>query len=167
MLVPCHTAPSLPPSLCLSLSGRAVTFVALGNGVPDLSSNIAAISSGQVLLSAGALTGSAMFVQCIVASELLALAGPSGIKCGGAMLRDVGVYTMAISSVLITFSLGYVRHDAAVAGGGGGGGRGRCKCVCVWGGCCCAPGRWQLLLPLPRKEAPTHLLLPPLPSRVT
>ena len=35
----------------------AVTFVALGNGAPDLSSNINAIRSGNVLLSAGALTG--------------------------------------------------------------------------------------------------------------
>jgi hypothetical protein len=41
----------------------AVTFVALGNGAPDLSANIAAISAGEVTLSAGALTGAAMFVQ--------------------------------------------------------------------------------------------------------
>jgi Ca2+/Na+ antiporter len=34
-----------------------VTFVAIGNGAPDLSSNINAIKSGNVLLSAGALTG--------------------------------------------------------------------------------------------------------------
>jgi hypothetical protein len=41
----------------------AVTFVALGNGAPDLSANIAAISAGEVVLSAGAFTGAAMFVQ--------------------------------------------------------------------------------------------------------
>lgn len=44
----------------------AVTFVALGNGAPDLSANIAAISSGEITLSAGALTGAAMFVQVLV-----------------------------------------------------------------------------------------------------
>ena len=54
----------LAPSAC------AVTFVALGNGAPDLSANIAAIQSGQVLLSAGGITGAAMFVQCIVAAEV-------------------------------------------------------------------------------------------------
>jgi len=47
-----------------------VTFVALGNGAPDLSANIAAIQSGEVLLSAGGITGAAMFVQCIVAAEV-------------------------------------------------------------------------------------------------
>ncbi|KAF8061302.1 BUB3.2 [Scenedesmus sp. PABB004] len=83
-----------------------VTFVALGNGAPDLSANVAAISAGEVVLSAGALTGAAMFVQCIVAAELIALAGPDGIKCGGAMLRDVGVYCLAITSVLLAFALG-------------------------------------------------------------
>lgn len=47
-------------------------------------------------------------MQCIVAAELVALAGPSGIKCGGAMLRDVGVYCLAIFSVLLAFALGQV-----------------------------------------------------------
>eukprot|EP00983_Pelagomonas_calceolata_P029356 919412-Pelagomonas_calceolata.AAC.4 len=47
-----------------------VTFVAMGNGAPDLSANISAIRSGQVALSAGAFTGAAMFVQCVVASEV-------------------------------------------------------------------------------------------------
>lgn len=146
----------------------AVTFVALGNGAPDLSANIAAISAGEVTLSAGAFTGAAMFVQvrmirgwcgwrqscialsnfqaadgnrsshspntsssaatnmcacaaaaaaacgmlqCVVAAELVGLAGDNGIKCGGAMLRDVGVYCLAIMSVLLAFSLGQVRSE--------------------------------------------------------
>jgi hypothetical protein len=48
---------------CCCVCAAAVTFVALGNGAPDLSANIAAISAGEVVLSAGALTGAAMFVQ--------------------------------------------------------------------------------------------------------
>lgn len=48
-------------------------------------------------------------MQCIVAAELLGLAGDAGIKCGGAMLRDVGVYCLAIFSVLVAFTLGQVR----------------------------------------------------------
>ena len=39
-----------------------VTFVAIGNGAPDLSANISAIRSGSVLLSAGALTGECVHV---------------------------------------------------------------------------------------------------------
>jgi hypothetical protein len=48
---------------CACCRACAVTFVALGNGAPDLSANIAAISAGEVVLSAGAFTGAAMFVQ--------------------------------------------------------------------------------------------------------
>eukprot|EP00201_Polytomella_parva_P023357 CAMPEP_0175047002 /NCGR_PEP_ID=MMETSP0052_2-20121109/5350_1 /TAXON_ID=51329 ORGANISM="Polytomella parva, Strain SAG 63-3" /NCGR_SAMPLE_ID=MMETSP0052_2 /ASSEMBLY_ACC=CAM_ASM_000194 /LENGTH=2024 /DNA_ID=CAMNT_0016310823 /DNA_START=425 /DNA_END=6497 /DNA_ORIENTATION=+ len=48
-----------------------VTFVAIGNGAADLSSNAAALRSGNVQLAMGALTGAAMFVQCIVAGEVL------------------------------------------------------------------------------------------------
>lgn len=54
----------------LCATTHAVTFVAIGNGAPDLSANISAIRSGQVALSAGAFTGAAMFVQCVVASEV-------------------------------------------------------------------------------------------------
>ncbi len=97
---------SLVGSDCVHAACPAVTFVALGNGAPDLSANITAIRSGDVLLSAGALTGGAMFVQCIVAAELVAMGG--GAKCGGAMMRDVGVYSISIFSVLIAFTIGRV-----------------------------------------------------------
>lgn len=46
--------------------------------------------------------------QCIVAAELVLLGGPSGIKCGGAMVRDVAVYCLAIFSVLLAFIIGQV-----------------------------------------------------------
>lgn len=54
--------PYLPHRLMVTTVGvsfhcGAVTFVAIGNGAPDLSANISAIRNGQVLLSAGALTG--------------------------------------------------------------------------------------------------------------
>jgi len=53
-----------------------------------------------------------LLLQCVVAAELVSLAGDSGIKCGGAMLRDVGVYCIAVTSVLLAFSLGQVRSHA-------------------------------------------------------
>lgn len=43
----------MPPPL----QHNIVTFVAMGNGAPDLSANISAIRNGSVQLSAGALTG--------------------------------------------------------------------------------------------------------------
>jgi hypothetical protein len=63
--LPCRTTPLLHSLFLAAASSlcSAVTFVALGNGAPDLSANIAAISAGEVVLSAGAFTGAAMFVQ--------------------------------------------------------------------------------------------------------
>ncbi len=34
---------------------------------------------------------------------------PDGVKCAGAMTRDVAVYTVSITSVLIAFAVGKVR----------------------------------------------------------
>ncbi|KAG1672211.1 hypothetical protein FOA52_002912 [Chlamydomonas sp. UWO 241] len=81
-----------------------VTFVAMGNGAPDLSSNINAIKSGSVLLSLGALTGASMFVQCIVGSEVIRLA--HGVETRSAMLRDIGMYGMSIAGILLFFGMG-------------------------------------------------------------
>ncbi len=61
-------------NLLTTFSLRAVTFVAIGNGAPDLSANITAIRGGDVLLSAGALTGGAGQVGQV---------GPAGVECGG------------------------------------------------------------------------------------
>ncbi|KAL6749891.1 hypothetical protein V8C86DRAFT_3144484 [Haematococcus lacustris] len=83
-----------------------VTFVAMGNGAPDLSANISAIRNGQIQLSAGAFTGAAMFVQCIVASEVIRISG--GVRCQGATLRDLVSYTACISAVALAFHSGHV-----------------------------------------------------------
>ncbi|KAG2447386.1 hypothetical protein HYH02_007714 [Chlamydomonas schloesseri] len=86
-----------------------VTFVAIGNGAPDLSSNISAIRNGDWLLSTGALTGAAMFVQCVVASEVMrASRGP--VKCRGATLRDVAIYSASVLLVLASFAAGRITH---------------------------------------------------------
>jgi hypothetical protein len=55
-----------------------------------------------------------LVLQCVVAAELVAIAGDTGIKCGGAMLRDVGVYGVAVSSVLLAFALGKVSLGACL-----------------------------------------------------
>eukprot|EP00798_Chlamydomonas_sp_ICE-L_P016198 gene16197-22361_t len=73
-----------------------VTFVAMGNGAPDLSANISAIRRA------------AMFVQCVVASEVIRISG--GVNCRGATLRDVGIYGVSILGVMLTFWSGKVTH---------------------------------------------------------
>ncbi|PNW72472.1 hypothetical protein CHLRE_16g683595v5 [Chlamydomonas reinhardtii] len=86
-----------------------VTFVAIGNGAPDLSSNISAIRNGDWLLSTGALTGAAMFVQCVVAGEVMRVSG-GPVKCRGATLRDVAIYSASVLLVLASFAAGRITH---------------------------------------------------------
>lgn len=45
--------------------GLAVTFLALGNGAPDVSASVAAVHSGSVDLALGALLGGALFMQAL------------------------------------------------------------------------------------------------------
>ncbi|KAG2434264.1 hypothetical protein HXX76_007989 [Chlamydomonas incerta] len=86
-----------------------VTFVAIGNGAPDLSSNISAIRNGDWLLATGALTGAAMFVQCVVAGEVMRASG-GPVKCRGATLRDVAIYSASVALVLASFAAGRISH---------------------------------------------------------
>jgi hypothetical protein len=80
-----------------------VTFVALGNGAPDLSANIAAISAGEVVLSAGALTGAAMFVQ--VKPFAAMLGGISASEKGRKQFKSGLLHFMLfISAPSISFS---------------------------------------------------------------
>ena len=53
-----------------------------------------------------------MFVQCVVASELIRVC--NGVKCGGAMFRDASVYMLGITCVLIAFALGQVSVAAVI-----------------------------------------------------
>ena len=48
-----------------------------------------------------------MFVQCVVASEVIRISG--GAPCGGATLRDVGIYAASITGVMLCFWSGEVR----------------------------------------------------------
>ena len=48
-----------------------------------------------------------MFVQCIVGSEVIRLAEGMGVK--GAMLRDIWLYLISITGVLVFLASGKVR----------------------------------------------------------
>jgi len=98
-----HVAQSIPK---MRPRFAGVTFVAMGNGAPDLSANISAIRNGSVQLSAGAFTGAAMFVQCVVASEVIRIS--QGVKCRGATFRDVGTYTVSLLGVMAAFASGTI-----------------------------------------------------------
>ena len=76
-----------------------VTLLALGNGAPDVSSNVHLVASDAVGERAGldtalgALTGAGMFVTTCVAGMVMVIA--DGAKAKGALLRDVTAYGAA------------------------------------------------------------------------
>lgn len=80
-----------------------VTLLALGNGAPDVSSNVHLVASDALGERAGldtalgALTGAGMFVTTCVAGMVILIAG--GAKARGALLRDIAAYGVACAVV--------------------------------------------------------------------
>ena len=81
-----------------------VSLLALGNGAADVSATMNAISSdveNGYLLSLGALTGAAMFITTVVSGSVILANG--GLKCRGALVRDV--LALAITVVVVALKL--------------------------------------------------------------
>ncbi|KAK9829860.1 hypothetical protein WJX72_008316 [[Myrmecia] bisecta] len=89
-----------------------VTFLALGNGAPDLSASIAAVKAGHYHLALGGLLGGGMFVGCVVAG-LIVLAN-NGAKARGALLRDVAAYMTSVVVVALMIHSGTMTTGKAV-----------------------------------------------------
>ena len=93
-----------------------VTLLALGNGAPDASATVSAISRGGdgYKIALGALTGAGMFVGTAVAGAVM-LVG-NGAKARGALLRDVSAYGITCIVVMSVFAGGAfgVGHAAAL-----------------------------------------------------
>ncbi|GMI36126.1 hypothetical protein TeGR_g5283 [Tetraparma gracilis] len=92
------TVLSLPPRFA------GVTLLALGNGAPDVSSTVSAITgtADGYKLSFGALTGAGMFVSCAVSSVVIITA--DGVKCRGALVRDIA--SLLASLLLVCAGVG-------------------------------------------------------------
>lgn len=88
-----------------------VTLLALGNGAADVSATISAIVSDEengYKLSLGALTGAAMLVGGVVSGVVVIVA--DGVKCRGALIRDVMALFVTVIIVWIYLSGGVVTH---------------------------------------------------------
>ena len=92
-----------------------VTLLALGNGAPDVSSTIHAVSSSPegYQLALGALTGAGMFVGTCVAGCVMVVA--DGAKAQGALLRDVTAYLLSAAFVMWLIGVRKVVSLSAVA----------------------------------------------------
>ncbi|KAJ8599873.1 hypothetical protein CTAYLR_010367 [Chrysophaeum taylorii] len=77
-----------------------VTLLALGNGAPDVSSTMHAVSISRsgYRLALGALTGAGMFVGTVVAGGVMVVG--DGAKAKGALLRDVSAYLFACTIIV-------------------------------------------------------------------
>jgi solute carrier family 24 (sodium/potassium/calcium exchanger), member 6 len=76
-----------------------VTFLALGNGSPDLFSTFSAMSAGSAPLAIGELIGAATFIiACVVGA--MCIIRPFRVN-KGPFLRDVGFFTIAVLSLFV------------------------------------------------------------------
>jgi len=102
-------------SLKMGLPPRfaGVTLLALGNGAADVSATISAIVQNPEEgydMSLGALTGAGMFVGTVVAGMVIVSAG--GVKCRGALVRDVLMLMVTVTVVYVFFEKGVMGNAA-------------------------------------------------------
>ena len=90
--------------LNMSQNLAGVTFLALGNGAPDvISSIVASEDSGGIEFGIGALVGAGVFVTCIVFSSVVLFSGEVTVN-RKLFLRDIILYVISLI-ILVLFSL--------------------------------------------------------------
>lgn len=90
---------TLAQILGLDENVAGVTFLAFGNGSPDVFSTFSAMKAGSGGLAVGELLGAASFiVSCVVGS--MCIIKPFQVE-RGPFLRDVGFFTVAVLLVLV------------------------------------------------------------------
>ncbi|KAF9267698.1 hypothetical protein L218DRAFT_919280 [Marasmius fiardii PR-910] len=90
-----------------------VTFLAFGNGSPDLFSTFSAMHAGSGSLAIGELLGAASFiVSCVVGS--ICIIKPFQVN-PKPFLRDVGFFTVAVTMLLVILWDGHIRPWEAAA----------------------------------------------------
>ena len=91
----CPNLATLAQSLRLSESMAGVTFLALGNGSPDLFSTFAAMRVGSGSLAIGELIGAAFFITSVVAGSM-AIVNPFKVS-RKSFLRDAIFFSGAVA----------------------------------------------------------------------
>ncbi|KAL4811548.1 Sodium/calcium exchanger protein-domain-containing protein [Aspergillus unguis] len=100
----CIDLSSLASFLGLSESLTGVTFLAFGNGSPDVFSTFAAMRSNSGSLAIGELIGAAGFITSVVAGSM-ALVRPFKVA-RRSFVRDVGYFVVAISFSMVLLADG-------------------------------------------------------------
>ncbi|EYE93291.1 sodium/calcium exchanger protein [Aspergillus ruber CBS 135680] len=95
----CINLSTLASILGLSESLTGVTFLAFGNGSPDVFSTFAAMKSNSGSLAVGELIGAATFITSVVAGSM-ALVRPFKVA-RRSFVRDVGYFIIAVSFSMV------------------------------------------------------------------
>lgn len=109
----CPNLSAISSTLSLTHNVAGVTFLALGNGAPDVFSAMAAFSHPQTAgLAIGALFGAGIFVTTVVAGSI-ALVKPFTVA-SRPFLRDVIFYMAAVFWTFIILYKGHISMGEAV-----------------------------------------------------
>ncbi|THC98681.1 hypothetical protein EYZ11_001815 [Aspergillus tanneri] len=103
----CINLSTLASVLGLSESLTGVTFLAFGNGSPDVFSTFAAMKSNSGSLAIGELLGAAGFITSVVAGSM-ALVRPFKVA-RRSFVRDVGFFIVAVSCSMLLLADGRLR----------------------------------------------------------
>ncbi|MCO5549557.1 hypothetical protein L7F22_003029 [Adiantum nelumboides] len=94
----CPNLSTLAARLGLSESTAGVTFLAFGNGSPDVFSTFGAMRTGSGSLAIGELIGAASFIVSVISGSMMLIA-PFRVK-PYPFTRDVGFFTVAVSMTM-------------------------------------------------------------------
>lgn len=109
----CINLSTIATILGMSESLTGVTFLAFGNGSPDVFSTFAAMRSNSGSLAVGELVGAAAFITAVVAGSM-ALVEPFQVA-KRSFVRDVGFFAVAASFSLVFLSDGSLRLWECIA----------------------------------------------------
>ena len=102
----CINLSTIASILGMSESMAGVTFLAFGNGSPDVFSTFAAIKTNSGSLAVGELIGAAGFITAVVAGSM-ALVRPFKVA-RKSFVRDVGFFTVAASFSMVFLADGHL-----------------------------------------------------------
>ncbi|KAI9031866.1 Sodium/calcium exchanger protein-domain-containing protein [Phycomyces nitens] len=108
----CPNLQTIASVMNLSESLTGVTFLALGNGSPDLFSTFSAMKSNMGSLALGELIGAASFIVSVIAGSMCAIKPFRAKRLS--FLRDVSFFTIAIILVMSIVADGLIHLYEAV-----------------------------------------------------
>ena len=91
-----------------------VTFLAMGNGAPDVFSSVTSFGGGSdVLIGLGGLLGASMFISTVAVGSLI-VASPCAVNPRN-FVRDVAFHIIGVVSLAIVGMIGEVTLSMAVS----------------------------------------------------